>query len=340
MAIRPTLEQVAKEAGVSKATACKVLNGYHHVSEKTKNAVENAVRRLKYTPDPALSELAAARWRQLPSQRGTVIAWLQVKPLSEYRIYRESAQKRALEMGMKVEVFLLDDYKSANHLTKVLVQRGIRALLIGPQLQKTLLDELDLGRFAAVGCNRGHHEIGCTSVVPDYFHAFSMAVRKLVSCGFRKIGLAVGTHEPLHIDDRLREGACLQAMSEHSLCPIPIWKGMFGDKQSFMDWVRLHKPHAIVGVHVGMYYWLLEESFRVPETIGFAGIHTEPSISKMVSGVDIKYTYIGSRAVDQIALMLRTRERGIPDPGYTVFVQGSWLTGKTIRDSAAENQSK
>ncbi len=340
MAIRPTLEQVAKEAGVSKATACKVLNGYHHVSEKTKNAVENAVRRLKYTPDPALSELAAARWRQLPSQRGTVIAWLQVKPLSEYRIYRESAQKRALELGMKVEVFLLDDYKSANHLTKVLVQRGIRALLIGPQLQKTLLDDLDLGRFAAVGCNRGHHEVGCISVVPDYFHAFSMAIRKLVSCGYKRIGLAVGTHVPVHIDDRLREGACLQAMSEHTLPSIPLWKELFGDKASFLKWVRQYEPEAVVGVHVGLYYWLRDAGYIMPRDLGFAGIHTEPLRDKEISGVDIKYAYMGARAVDQIALMLRTREQGTPDPGYTVFVQGSWLTGKTIRDSAAENQSK
>lgn len=47
---RPTLEQVATAAGVSKATASKVLNGRPNVSADTRRRVQEAIDRLGYTP--------------------------------------------------------------------------------------------------------------------------------------------------------------------------------------------------------------------------------------------------------------------------------------------------
>ena len=42
----PTLDQVAREAGVSRATASRVVNGEARVSAATRSAVERAVSRL------------------------------------------------------------------------------------------------------------------------------------------------------------------------------------------------------------------------------------------------------------------------------------------------------
>ena len=47
---RPTLDQVAAAAGVSKATASKVLNGRPHISAETRAKVEQAIARLGYVP--------------------------------------------------------------------------------------------------------------------------------------------------------------------------------------------------------------------------------------------------------------------------------------------------
>ncbi|MCP2265471.1 LacI family DNA-binding transcriptional regulator [Promicromonospora thailandica] len=49
-AARPTLEQVARAAGVSKATASKVLNHRPHISEQTRRRVEQAIDELGYVP--------------------------------------------------------------------------------------------------------------------------------------------------------------------------------------------------------------------------------------------------------------------------------------------------
>lgn len=55
-----TLEDVAARAGVSRATASRVLNGSPRVTDATREAVERAVRALGYTPNRAARSLAGS----------------------------------------------------------------------------------------------------------------------------------------------------------------------------------------------------------------------------------------------------------------------------------------
>lgn len=57
----PTLRQVAAAAGVSRATASRVINGGHLVSEHAKQAVEAAIAELGFTPNPVARNLATRR---------------------------------------------------------------------------------------------------------------------------------------------------------------------------------------------------------------------------------------------------------------------------------------
>ncbi len=57
----PTLEQVAKLAGVSRATASRAINGGRRVSPQAQAAVDAAVRRLGYAPNRAARSLVTRR---------------------------------------------------------------------------------------------------------------------------------------------------------------------------------------------------------------------------------------------------------------------------------------
>ncbi|MBC9735277.1 LacI family DNA-binding transcriptional regulator [Nocardioides marmotae] len=57
----PTLDEVARLAGVSRATASRAINGGSRVSDRARAAVEAAVRSLGYTPNPAARTLATRR---------------------------------------------------------------------------------------------------------------------------------------------------------------------------------------------------------------------------------------------------------------------------------------
>ena len=55
------IAQVAKAAGVSTTTVSRVINGASTVSEDNRRRVEEAVKRLKYRPNPAARHLASGR---------------------------------------------------------------------------------------------------------------------------------------------------------------------------------------------------------------------------------------------------------------------------------------
>lgn len=57
----PTIRQVAALAGVSRATASRVINGGHLVSPQARAAVEAAIAELHFTPNPAARTLATRR---------------------------------------------------------------------------------------------------------------------------------------------------------------------------------------------------------------------------------------------------------------------------------------
>jgi len=57
----PTLDEVARLAGVSRATASRAVNGGQRVSPKAQSAVDEAVRQLGYTPNPAARSLVTRR---------------------------------------------------------------------------------------------------------------------------------------------------------------------------------------------------------------------------------------------------------------------------------------
>ncbi|MEW1910601.1 LacI family DNA-binding transcriptional regulator [Kitasatospora sp. NPDC085895] len=58
---RPTLEDVARRAGVSRATASRVVSGSHPVSERRRSAVLRAVADLQYVPNQAGRSLVSRR---------------------------------------------------------------------------------------------------------------------------------------------------------------------------------------------------------------------------------------------------------------------------------------
>jgi LacI family transcriptional regulator len=78
--IRSTLQDVAREAGVSLATADRAVHGRTGVSERTSVRVNAAVAKLGYRPDPAAARLARNRLTRivfvLPEGTNTFVAML------------------------------------------------------------------------------------------------------------------------------------------------------------------------------------------------------------------------------------------------------------------------
>ena len=106
LAARSRLADVAREAGVSRATVDRVLNGRAGVHARTAQHVHAVVERLGYRPDPAATRLARTRQHTLcvvlPSGSNSFVAMLadQVRALGPWL-----AEQRASAHVEHVDVF-------------------------------------------------------------------------------------------------------------------------------------------------------------------------------------------------------------------------------------------
>jgi DNA-binding LacI/PurR family transcriptional regulator len=91
---RPTLEKVALRAGVSRATASRVINGSPKVAPEIREAVHRAVAELGYVPNPAA--------RSLVTQRTDLFALIVPEPAS--RVFSDDLFFPGLIKGVSQEL--------------------------------------------------------------------------------------------------------------------------------------------------------------------------------------------------------------------------------------------
>ena len=123
-----TLDQVARAAGVSRATASRVFSGSHAVSEEARQAVERAALELRYVPNRAAKSLAAGRSESVgvvvphPTSR----AFLDPLFPRLLRSIGEELSARGLQMAVfapqsEVDVDRLEQYLAGGHVDAVLM---------------------------------------------------------------------------------------------------------------------------------------------------------------------------------------------------------------------------
>ena len=76
MESRPTLQDIAKLAGVGKATVSLALRNDPKITAATRERVRVAAEQLHYRPDPALARIAAHRWRTREHPSDITVAFI------------------------------------------------------------------------------------------------------------------------------------------------------------------------------------------------------------------------------------------------------------------------
>ena len=187
---RPTLLDVAREAGVSKATASRALNGMARVLPETRELVQNTARRLGYVPDP-ISKALAERRKVDPLKVRAFRGRLAYLDCEEHRISgAEAMQAReaAEQLGYDLEVSTIHSERVQSELNQ-LWSRGVEGLLIrGGHGRFPHIEEALLGRFSVVlvGANEAY---GCAKVAFDFGRAVEEACVQLREMGAARIGL-------------------------------------------------------------------------------------------------------------------------------------------------------
>lgn len=221
----PTLADIAVEAGVSLATASRVLSGSRdRVSDTLAARVEEAALALRYVPNAHAQALASASSTTI----GLVVHDVSDPYFSEVArgVLRAASVHDHLVMICNT---FRDAEREIAYVGTLRSQRVHAILLAGsgftdPTVEHRLAEELRAfratgGRAASVG----RHDLGIDTVQPDNVRGAALAARHLLDLGHDRIGILRGPTSLTTIEDRLHGfraelEAAGQPVPDHRVC--------------------------------------------------------------------------------------------------------------------------
>lgn len=331
---RLTVQEVAREAGVSTATVSRVTSGQGSVSAKTRQKVEAAIERLGYRPD-----LTAASLRQSGARRNHSLVKVAVLTnYQRYAPYKTPAVRATVEAGklrgFQVEHFDLTHDGPAESLLNKLYNRGYDALIFEALSWETTLDVEALSRFALVSYDRRVQEFPCHIVRYDITEVLERTWDMLTERGYQRIGLIKARFDHTHPDERVMgeiSNGLLGGVPSHRR--IPLFSDVSLEKQarsaSFLRWLKKYQPDVVVGYGPWHLDWLAARGLSVPEDVAFV---TLQDAEAPVCGWRASMQVMADHALDLIEQMLRRGIRG-PHKNYLeTIIRPEWVDGETLRD--------
>jgi LacI family transcriptional regulator len=179
------VSDVARQAGVSVATAGRALGGYGYVGEETRERVTAAARALGYSPNVVARSMRSGSTRSI----GFVGSDIANPYFAEaMRGLCDVAYREGYEPILSNSDERLDREQRA---VRTLLDKQVEGLVVAPA-SVTSFDHLAsaLGRgVPVVLLDRDLPKLDCDSVVIDNEHAAFTAVSRLLELGHRRIGL-------------------------------------------------------------------------------------------------------------------------------------------------------
>ena len=200
---RPTLEAVAARAGVSRATASRVVNGQTTVAPDIRDAVLRAIDELGYLPNPAA--------RSLVTQRTDSIALVVSEPptrvFSEDPLFATAIRSASVELeaaDKQVVLMLASSAKSHARVERYIAGGHVDGVMLismhGADPLPTALSRL---RVPVVSYGRPAVPVNIPYVDNDNIGGAEAAVRHLVESGRRRIATIAGPQDMIGGQDRL-----------------------------------------------------------------------------------------------------------------------------------------
>jgi hypothetical protein len=265
----------------------------------------------------------------------SVIAALTTIPEAEERPYnrlmRAGAEKRAAELGYKLEVIRFAATTARSRaVQRILVSRGVEGVLLLPMRDALPLTELvDWSLFSVVASTRGVPEPVFHRVLPNHFHNSVLVCDQLERLGYRRIGIATNRGFDLLTSPGLAAGVVWQPVQGRAEQVQPL---LFDTERprGVAEWFQRERPDAIIVRGVPDAEAVVDDlRLKLPGPVGIAVTNLEGS--SIFAGIDGCVFEIGSAAIDQLNARILANEKGIPKVPTETTITGKWILGKSVR---------
>jgi DNA-binding LacI/PurR family transcriptional regulator len=292
MTAKPTLDTVAAEAGVSRATVSRVINGSPRVSPEVKTAVESAIAALGYVPNRAARSLAMRRTDSIALVMREPDATVLNDPYLGNIIIATSQTL----IGTGVQLVLVNAQNTAEHaqLADYVRSGHVDGVLLASMHDDDPLPRLlvEAGIPTVVGGRPAHPVPGLSYVDVDNVGGAQLAAERLLSSGRRRVVTIAGPQDMTAGIDRLN--GYHQALAAAGRKPDRVAYGDFTRESGQHAMAELLDRHPdLDGVFaandlmaIGALRALRDAGRRVPDDVAVVGYddiemarHTEPPLT-------------------------------------------------------------
>lgn len=328
MADRATIDDVAREAGVSKASVSAVLNEKPGVSAATRERVLGVMARLNYRPaQHARGRRAAPRGRAL----GLIIKELDNPYYSEVAV---GARLQGRKHGYTLLVASSEgDYEAEQEAIRLLCEQGVDGLIVFPvaaaQADLSHLFELTRRNFPLVLLEeiRG---VRASLIDIENVEASRQAVEHLLELGHTRIAHFAGPEYSPHSRERI-EGVyrafsrAPQAFPEDAIvrAGAHVEEGYRTGLEYFRDRSATERPTGVTCyndlVALGLLRALAELGIAVPDdvsVIGFDDLSLLDFLPSQLTTVHVPKQEMGRRAAELLIRHIESRDGLAPTSEY------------------------
>jgi len=304
-----TLEDIAKQAGVSRSTVSRVVNDDPNVNENVRKRVQEVIQSTGYHPHAAA--------RSLASQRSWMIGLVLPRSVSNFFIdpyFPRLTQGVALacnQHNYTLGLFLVETKEDEKHIFPRISRKGLLdgILLQTAPMSDNFIDRLVESDFPVVMAGRPFNTHDVSYIDVDNINAAYQAVHHLIRLGYKRIGTITGRMNSTAGIDRL-EGYRKAIMEQvWEVDEGLIAEGDFSEMSGYsaMQQLLLVKTDAVFvasdTMAIGAIRAVQEAGLHVPSDISFVGFDDLPIATQS----EVKLTTVrqpiiqfGARAVETL----------------------------------------
>ena len=310
----PTLQDIARAAGVSAMTVSRALKNSPLQRPETCRRIQNIARDMGWRPNPLVSALMShlGRQHQVRSTVNLAILDPRSEDYTANGLYVIGAKRQAAELGYAIEVF---PYKpratSPARLRDILLARGVRGVVLMPV--PTALSEIafDFTGFAAVTIGYSVASPVLPRVANDIQNTVYTALRHLESRGYQRVGLIMADDANrrmlyLYSGARSTYGSFFARTMEAKELILPDENFSPANLKKILSWIKAHKIQGILTSAFRLYDALIHAGVRIPDD--FAFVHLHKYLDPRVTSIDQMRDYVGHKAVDLVTAMIQRNE--------------------------------
>lgn len=272
----PTISDIARQAGVSKTTVSRILNGnFDRVTAETKEKVQAIIKRMDYLPNALAKGLKSMTTEVI----GIIISDLR-NPF--WAAVLDGIERTSRALGYKIMICnSCNDATLEERHIKELRNKKVDGIIINPNPRnQAIFASLVEDHYPIVALNRKIEGISVHTVSVNNVKGAFMATEHLIRLGRKRIALIV--YPPERVSPRLeRIEGYLQALNQYDIEINDLLIRIIEDKPQYAKQAALQmlsgpeRPDAIFSTNNLMSLEILEGikelGLRIPEDVSFIG---------------------------------------------------------------------